>query len=148
MNTAAIDQTSLKQHRYKHYIGLMDLYEQNYIKLRCLIPDMHMADVMISQVAGYSDLHLSVKERCKYTTIINLTYQFKKQKALVFQPNLTIRIYHDAKTAEVQNSCNRSHQINSKRGSLEHQWQLNRFLYKWLSYCLHQGHQFVSIKTC
>ncbi|MCP4188575.1 MAG: DUF1249 domain-containing protein, partial [Gammaproteobacteria bacterium] len=25
---------------------------------------------------------------------------------------------------------------------IEHKWVMNRFLYKWLGYCLHQGHFF------
>ncbi len=125
------------------YIALMDLYEQNYIRLRCLIPSMEIADVMVSQVKGYSDLHLSIKERFKYTTILNLTYQFKqKEKPALLLPDLNIRIYHDAKTAEVQNRQSRVHQILSDKGSIAHQYQLNRFLYKWLGYCLYQGHKF------
>lgn len=128
-----------------NFAKLMDMYEQNYMRLRCLIPSMDIADVMVSQVEGYSDLHLSIKERCKYTTIMNLTYQFKeKDKSALLLPNLNIRVYHDAKTAEVQNKQSRIHQILSNEGSLEHQYRLNRFLYKWLGYCLYQGHQFYS----
>lgn len=133
---------STKKRSYSH---LMDLYEHNYMRLRCLIPSMEIADVMVSQVDGYSDLHLSIKERCKYTTIINLTYHFKeKGKAALLLPNLNIRVYHDAKTAEVQNRQSRIHQILSNEGSIEHQYKLNRFLYKWLGYCLYQGHHFYS----
>ncbi len=128
-----------------NYSSLMDLYEQNYIRLRCLIPSMDIADIMVSQVEGYSDLHLSIKERCKYTTILNLTYQFKqKDKISLFLPDLNIRVYHDAKTAEVQNRQSRVHQILSNKGSIEHQHKLNRFFYKWLGYCLYQGHKFYS----
>jgi len=127
------------------YSALMDLYEQNYIRLRCLIPSMDIADVFVSQVEGYSDLHLCIKERCKYTTIMNLSYQFKqKDSSALLLPNLNIRVYHDAKTAEVQNKQSRIHQILSHEGSIEHQYKLNRFLYKWLGYCLYQGHQFYS----
>lgn len=127
----------------EQYIALMDLYEQNYIRLRCLIPSMAVADVMISQVKGYSDLHLAIKERFKYTTILNLSYQFKqKDKSILWLPDLNIRVYHDAKTAEVQNRQSRVHQLLSHKGSLYHQYKLNRFLYKWLGYCLYQGHQF------
>ncbi len=130
-----------------NYSSLMDLYEQNYIRLRCLIPDMNIADIMVSQVAGYSDLHLAIKERCKYTTILNLTYHFKQKNTLpLLLPDLNIRVYHDAKTAEVQNRQSRVHQILSNKGSIEHQYRLNRFLYKWLGYCLYQGHQFYSFK--
>ena len=128
-----------------NYSSLMDLYEQNYIRLRCLIPSMEIADVLVSQVNGYSDLHLSIKERCKYTTILNLTYHFKqKESSALLLPNLNIRVYHDAKTAEVQNKQSRIHQILSNEGSIEHQYKLNRFLYKWLGYCLYQGHKFYS----
>lgn len=125
------------------YNQLMDLYEQNYIRLRCLMPDMNSADVMVSQVKGYQDLHAVIQERCKYTVMLNLTYQFKQKNAgVLLLPNMNIRIYHDAKTAELQNRQSRVHQIVSEKGSIEHQWRLNRFLYKFLGYCLFQGHKF------
>lgn len=128
-----------------NYSSLMDLYEQNYIRLRCLIPSMEIADVLVSQVKGYSDLHLCIKERCQYTTFLNLSYQFKKSSSkLLLLPDLNIRVYHDAKTAEVQNKQSRVHQILSHEGSIEHQYKLNRFLYKWLGYCIYQGHKFYS----
>lgn len=138
-----VDTIKLKSKR--SYVELMDLYEQNYIRLRCLIPDLTLADIMISEVEGYNSLHLVVKERCKYTTILNLTYQFKPKNKTIFLPDLNIRVYHDAQTAEVQNKMNRFHQLQDSTGSIYHQWKLNRFLYKWLGYCQHQGHSFKSI---
>ncbi len=135
---------AIKHKRIKaDYAALMDLYEQNYIRLRCIVPDMQTADVMVSQIEGYADLHLSIKERCKYTTFLNLTYQFKQSgQSKLFLPDLNIRVYHDAKTAEVQNRQSRVHQLLDNKGSIQHQWTLNRFLYKWLGYCLYQGHKF------
>jgi uncharacterized protein YqiB (DUF1249 family) len=42
------------------FSGLMDLYEQNYIRLRKIAPDLTVADQMISSVPGHTDLYLSV----------------------------------------------------------------------------------------
>ncbi|MBL7004097.1 MAG: DUF1249 domain-containing protein [Gammaproteobacteria bacterium] len=126
---------------------LMDLYEQNYIRLRCLIPNMETTGIYISEVKGHADLFLTVKENCKYTTFLNLSYRFQNNKRLVMEPDLNIRVYHDAKTAEVQNRLNRKHQIMSSKGSIEHQWRLNRFLYKWLGYCQYQGHKLTILNT-
>jgi uncharacterized protein YqiB (DUF1249 family) len=54
-------------------------------------------------------------------------------------------VYHDACLVEVL-----SGHLKHGRQRLEHlpadakieKWKLNRFLYKWLGFCLHQGHQF------
>ncbi|MCZ6469859.1 MAG: hypothetical protein O6649_00715, partial [Gammaproteobacteria bacterium] len=47
------------------FSGLMDLYEHNYMRLRKIVPDLSIADQMISSVPGHADLYLSVKLRCK-----------------------------------------------------------------------------------
>jgi len=61
---------------------------------------------------------------------------------------MTVRIYHDAQLAEVI-ACGRrrSHRhaiYNRMHNSytLLEKWRMNRFLQKWLGYCLLQGHSF------
>src|SRR5687767_4996681 len=77
--------------------GLMDIYEQNYIRLRRLIPDFQKIGVTaVSAVPGHMDLHYECLQCSKYTTIFRLTYKFE-----TFEPNLEIRVYHDARVAEV-----------------------------------------------
>ena len=124
------------------FSGLMDLYEHNYMRLRKIAPDLSIADQMISSVDGHSDLYLSVKQRCKYTTMLSMTYRFGTPDDYVLEPDLKLRIYHDAQLVEVQQLNSRSHGFLDVNTAIAQKWRMNRFLYKWLGYCLHQGHFF------
>jgi uncharacterized protein YqiB (DUF1249 family) len=124
------------------FSGLMELYEQNYLRLRRIVPDLDIADEMISISPGHMDLYLSVSERCKYTTMFRLTYQFRQGSKIDYQPDMHIKIYHDARIAEVQDRLDRKHRRVYSGDSLQQKWKLNRFLYKWLGYCIFQGHYF------
>jgi len=74
-----------------------------------------------------------------------MTYHFTEGSLLYAEPDLRLRVYHDARLVEVL-----SGHLKHGRQKLEHlpadakieKWKLNRFLYKWLGFCLHQGHQF------
>lgn len=135
----------------KDFVSLMDMYEDNFIKLRKLIPQLEQIEHhCVSSVPGHLDLHLKIIERSRYTTTLILSYCFEEQQSLQMQPNLKIRVYHDAGLAEVM-----SGRLHHGRLLLEHlpsdalkqKWQLNRFLSKWLKYCLRQRHGF-STETC
>lgn len=137
------------------FAALMDLYERNYIQIRRLLPVMPPVGAgYVSQVSGGLDLHLRIVERCRYTSELILTYQFDQTDgAVVAEPNLRIRVYHDARQAEAAAAHLRHHPvfaIDSLAGhwassaSLLTRWRTNRFLYKWLGYCLHQGHGFAA----
>ncbi len=126
----------------RSFSGLMDLYELNYLRLRKIAPDLDIADKMISLSAGHLDLYLDVTERCKYTTMMRLTYRFEHQGETICQPDMHLRMYHDARTAEVQDRLNRYRQRIYNNQDLQQKWKLNRFLYKWLGYCIYQGHYF------
>jgi uncharacterized protein YqiB (DUF1249 family) len=127
----------------------MELYECNYMRLRLLVPDLAaVEDIAVSRVDGGLDLHLRVLERCKYTTTLNLTYYFTDEQGEFPAPDIRVRIYQDAQVAEVL-SCGRRRGIRHpeydrvrRQHSLDEKWQMNRFLYKWLGYCLHHGHGF------
>lgn len=126
----------------RSFAGLMDLYEYNYLRLRKIVPDLDIADEMISITPGHLDLYLSVTERCKYTTMIQLTYRFQKEGDIICQPDMHIKIYHDARNAEVLDRLDNKHRRIYSGETLQQKWKLNRFLYKWLGYCIHQGHYF------
>lgn len=137
------------------FAALMDLYEHNYINMRRLLPVMPPARVgYVSQVSGGLDLHLHVIERCRYTSELTLTYQFGQDDgATIAEPNLRIRVYHDARQAEVMAAQPRHHPTFTINALARHppegaplftRWRYNRFLYKWLGYCLRQGHHFAA----
>jgi hypothetical protein len=140
-----LDLAPVRQGRYVHarsFAGLMEMYEQNYIRLRNIVPDLAVADEMISTVPGHQDLYLSITRRCKYTTMLRMTYQFGKFGQTLFEPDLHLKICHDARVVEVQQFQSRTHGPLNLPKMIHQKWKMNRFLYKWLGYCLHQGHYF------
>jgi len=140
-----LDLAPVRRGRFVHarsFAGLMELYEQNYIRLRNIVPDLAVADEMISAVPGHQDLHLSITRRCKYTTMLRMTYQFEQAGQTLFEPDLHLKIYHDARVIEVQQFQSRTYGPLSVSNMIDQKWMMNRFLYKWLGYCLHQGHYF------
>ena len=132
--------------------ALMDLYERNYISIRRLLPVMPpTAAVRVSHTPSGLSLHLYIVERCRYTSDLILTYRFYHDAdPPTSEPDLHIRVYHDARQAEVMTAQLRHYPVFSadstatkpNRPHLYWRWRVNRFLYKWLGYCLHQGHRF------
>lgn len=122
----------------------MELYEQNYILLRMMLPELHnLPDQWVSHVAGHLDLHMWVLERAKFTTTLRLSYRFESTDRNEWEPDLTVRIYHDARSAEAMSAIVHGKPRQMRHGStLQWRWQLNRFLNRWLRYCTHQGHHF------
>jgi uncharacterized protein len=131
------------------FVSLMSLYESNYIRLAWLVPDLAALDgAQTSVVDGDIPLHLAVDERSRYTTTLRLTYVFEDESGAIADPDLQIRIYHDARLAEVQ-SCARWHRhamLESLRSQLARdlgdRWLRNVMLNKWLDYCVERGHRF------
>ncbi|MGM0552683.1 MAG: DUF1249 domain-containing protein [Pseudomonadota bacterium] len=131
------------------FAALMEMYEENYLALRRLCPDLReLPAVAVSRVEGALDLHLELQERTRYTTTLRLTYVFEDAGEQRLRPDLCIRLFHDARQAEVLGRyCRQSGRglmIDSLAGEagLGCRWRHNRFLYKWLRYCLRQGHRF------
>ena len=134
------------------YVSLMDLHENNYLRFKRLVADLDaITDHAVSVVPGCLDLHLQVIERSKFTTTVRMTYHFFEGQRLIAEPDLKLRIYHDARLVEVL-----AGHLKHGRQRLDHlpatalklKWRLNRLLYKWLGYCLHQGHDFSELTVC
>jgi uncharacterized protein YqiB (DUF1249 family) len=131
------------------FVSLMDLYENNFIRLRKLIPDLTNLPVnAVSRLPGCLSLHTTILERTKFTTTLSLTYYFEEAEQLLAEPALTVRIYHDASIVEVltghlKHGRQRYDHIPAKAKIIK--WKLNRFLYKWLGYSLYLGHSFAPV---
>ena len=128
------------------FVSLMDLYENNYLRVRRLIPDLSKVAVRsISVLPGCLPLHMTILEQTKFTTTLSLTYYFEEGENVLAEPALIIRVYHDAHQVEVLTG-----HLRHGRERYDHipemakavKWKLNRFLFKWLGYCLHLGHVF------
>lgn len=131
----------------RSFASLMELYENNYIYVRRLVPQIDALEPQeVSQVASAVDLHLGVLDRARYTTTLSLTHCFDEGERR--SPDLLVRVYHDARTAEAMPSAGLERfdlwgdESTPAAGSLRWRWEVNRFLNRWLRYCLGEGHHF------
>ena len=190
--------------------ALIELYEANYVRLMNLAPDLETMSpigsapigsapigtgqavdrfahdaldkfTLVSSVAGAMDLHLTVIERHRFTTTINLSYLFRHEQRngaqhveaqasarlgyagitraddliddddnLVLEPNARLCIYHDVRAVELLSHYRRRRSravYPGQRGRMpevERRWSTNRFVGKWLKFCLNQGHLFLA----
>ncbi len=108
------------------FVALMALYESNYVRLGWLSGDPGaLRGEYVSRRAADCELRLAVRERARYTTTIELTYPG------IAMPELSVRVYHDARLAEAQGG-----------ESAPERWARNMLLNKWLEYCVERGHRF------
>lgn len=139
----------------RNFADLMEMYESNYIRLRLICGDIrHMASGMIVAEGDSIPIELKVLEQSAHTTTFMLNYIFVEEDA-VRRPNLIVRIYHDARQAEViSKQCKLT---GTRKTSTDNslpldkmllcRWRLNRFLHKWLGYMRHQQRHYMQFPT-
>ncbi|OEE07527.1 DUF1249 family protein [Vibrio cyclitrophicus] len=122
---------------------LMRVYETNYAKLNALLPVGHeVGDVRCYQAVNMV-YQLTVNEVTKYTTLIDIC-QSDETPAFPL-PKMSVRLYHDARVAEVCASGDFSRvkakydYPNTKLLQKDEKFQLNKFLGEWLTFCLKTG---------
>ena len=125
------------------FVGLMTLYESNYIKLNYLFPKIRQYDTDRSIKSFFgNDIHLGINKKTKYTMIISMTYSFEESDIIEYEPNLTIKIYFDSRSAEVigvgkLNKKSRLRDITYQNKNIINQlWRRNIILNKWLDYII------------
>jgi uncharacterized protein YqiB (DUF1249 family) len=131
------------------FTGLMTLYESNYIKLHMLAAAFDWpSEGMVSTTRRDSDLHATIARREPYTTTLKLTYWFTEADGvLVADPDLILRIYHDARLVEAVSGRerHRHHKLRelavSSGAELGRRWRINMMLNKWLDYLFDVGHR-------
>lgn len=132
------------------FSGLMLLYESNYLKLASLTGKLDPTTrCWISRAKGDSDLYLERTQSAPYTTTLCMTYWLRDGGGVAIRdPEMTIRIYHDAAQAEAV-GCRAGHRNRllqelgaSPAGELSRRWQINMMLNKWLDYLVDSGHGF------
>lgn len=133
----------------RSFAGLMAVYESNHARLRQLLGDVTvLPEVSISSSDTDLNLHVMRVERCRYTTSLHMTYYFESEDGIQQDPDLLLRVYHDARLAEAINCCLQPrHQalrgfFVSATNELQRRWTLNVMLNKWLEYCLDHRHVF------
>jgi uncharacterized protein YqiB (DUF1249 family) len=132
---------------------LQDLQTELFRQLQLLIPDqVSLYDSFQSRVSGSPLLRMDILERHPYTHFLRLTYQFKKGEQQEIAPDAHIRVYNDARLAEVtsfnpEQGFNRlAHPGYPQHQLLQRNWRKNQALDKWLGYLLHQGHSLTSMQ--
>jgi hypothetical protein len=140
--------------RPRSFAGLMTLYESNHARMRQLAGNLRrLPESAASRSAQDLDLYLLVEERARYTTSLHMTYWFEDGLERTADPDLRLRIYHDARLAEAV-SCADAPRHAALRGvwrpavsAMEQRWNLNILLNKWLEFCLDNHHSFLAATT-
>ena len=133
--------------RPRSFVGLMALYESNYLRLLRLVPDLECLDGCFrSRVAGDCELHVEILERSRYTVTLSLTYFFESEDGRVADPDMRVRAYLDGRLAEAMSLCGAHRHAELRRldrenrRKLDSRWRRNVILNKWLDYLSEQGH--------
>lgn len=133
--------------RPRTFVGLMSLYESNFLRLQQLIPELERLDGYYqSRVVGDCDLHVEIIERSRYTVTLSLSYFFYESEKRIADPDLKVRAYLDGRLAEATSlradhrhaELRRLSRIHSKE--LDAKWRRNIVLSKWLEYLMDRGH--------
>ena len=113
----------------------------------CLVPEWKQgaSGVIVNKNSGIQ-CELELLEQHKYTTIVQLVVRLGDYDGLVKDPLLLIRVYHDAKVAEVINYSNHAnfypdYQYPNKKMFLKNEkQQVNLLLGELLDHYLKQHH--------
>ena len=129
------------------FVGLMALYESNYLRLLRLLPDLEQLDGCFrSRVAGDCDLYVEILERCRYTVTLSMTYVFEDGDGIIRDPDMIVRVYLDGRLAEAmrlrggQQHAGLRQILRLHGAELDSRWRRNIVLNKWLEYLSDQGH--------
>jgi uncharacterized protein len=130
-------------------VCLETICETNYRKLLKLMPDLlHYQKQAIGKAQRKPSLQLDIIDRSRHTLTIQLSHCFQQNLKEFLLPEVKIRIYLDAKLAEVLRDCVRLDvaKVFKDPGQtlaiLDYKWQLNYFLQKWLDHCLQSDYHF------
>jgi len=147
--------------RYQpNLVSLMNLCATNYMLLlkviadkecvgehRCFyISDFLSYTVMIKEVTRYTSVVTIAQDSFTFEPLLSESLFAESKLNALLHPCMTIRLYHDARMAEVL-SCLDVKQIkprydypNNHMHQQDEKQQINRFLNEWLQLCLQLGH--------
>lgn len=129
--------------------NLQGLCESNFRKIFQLAP--HLLNIKCdatAQANGRPELLVRIVDRQRHTVTLELTHHFSLKQENNKELGLIIRVYLDARSAEVMCRTPRGYsdyQVDhrpSPETVLDYKWTVNYFLEKWLNHCLEQGYLF------
>ncbi|MEH6575910.1 MAG: DUF1249 domain-containing protein [Amphritea sp.] len=145
----------MKKRYIPNLVKQMAECEANYLRLMRLMPDLDTRDEREFEVHWHlqrSTVRLQVEERFKYTTTVQVSQSLGHR--WLEAPCLIVRLYHDARAAEVI-CMKRRKQLkgvysypNSNMHHPDEKAQLNQYLGEWLSHCLSHGHLAEPVFSC
>ncbi|MEI8608383.1 dehydrogenase [Enterovibrio norvegicus] len=123
--------------------ALMRMYETNYAKLLRLMPRQDdVGEFCVYEIQG-NEFQVDIVESTRYTTLLDIWQRGDVPEYL--RPRLVVRMYHDARVADVCTSQSIS-QIqprydypNPRMLQQDEKHQINAFLSDWLGHCLRNG---------
>lgn len=124
------------------------LCEANYVRLRRLLSDLEESSYRFSWADQFDNevtVNIHVLERFKYTTTIQLLKSLPDVPKPLGDVELTVRIYDDARMAEVV-TLKQGKQLagvypypNEKMYQIDEKSQANHYLAEWLTHLLSHG---------
>lgn len=120
--------------------------DANYLRLKKLFPSLReqgASSFGIDINGNVLEIKLEVVERSRYTSLVRLTQLPVAPWSR--KPSITIRMYHDARSAEVVEYQGKRHfravydYPNEDMRHPDEKAQINRFLGEYLSLCLTHG---------
>ena len=143
--------TQRKTSKYRPNLpSLMSLCASNYVlSLKLLADNEHEGEQRNFFISGKLAYVLMVKEVTKYTSVIEITQQNVIPNNIigeVIRPKMLVRLYHDARVAEVISSQGVRHvkprydYPNDCMHQPDEKLQINQFLKEWLQISIEHGH--------
>lgn len=133
---------------------LMGLYAENFHRLtRLFAPHTLIAGSYVSSVDDGLDVRLDVIERHRYMLELKLSYCFIDCDTGVPAPSAYLRVYQDARVAEVTHCHPGKHlwqvlgPFPAARNVFQHRMRMNSFLSRWLEYLAEQGHSYGTLQA-
>ena len=128
------------------------MQEDIYRQMQLLLPDTFAHhDRFVSRVDGSPQVLLEVLERHRYTNFIKIGYMFEKPEEHPENPQAHLRLYEDARMAEVtafnpEQGVHRSaHPWYPSLALFRRAWRHNLAMGRWLDYLLKQGHSLTTM---
>lgn len=143
-----------KQNYQPNLVSLMTLCANNYmLLLKVLASKTALGESRHFFISDFLSYNITIKEVTRYTSVVSfeqeiLNTSFKNVPGVVasaLHPRMTIRLYHDARMAEVLSTQDirqvkpRYSYPNSQMHQQDEKQQTNQFLNEWLHLCLRLG---------
>ncbi len=134
----------MKKRYVPHLPSILATCENNYVCMLKLLPDCDSEDLSydfsISEQLTYK---ITILDSTRYTSTLNVA-QLNTSIPKFLRPSMVVRLYHDAKVAEVLESQHTSRlqpvyeYPNLNMHMRNEKFMVNVFLSEWLHFCLSQ----------